>query len=944
MPLVIGASLGPYQIQAPLGAGGMGEVYRATDTRLKRDVAIKVLPDLFADDPDRIARFQREAELLAGLNHPNIAAVYGLEKTDRLTAIVLELVEGETIADRLGRSEDRPLPEDRGGPAPQDVGRDRPLGRSIPLDEALPIARQIAEALEAAHEKGVIHRDLKPANIKVTPDGKVKVLDFGLAKLTDPIGAGLQTGPSVTNSPTLSLQATLQGVILGTAAYMSPEQARGKPVDRRTDIWAFGCVLYEMLAGQQTFDVGDTVSDAVASILKSDPDWTRLPADTPRPIRSLLWRCLQKDVQKRLPHIGVARLEIEEALSAPIEQAGAATVAPERGRSPLLPWAVAVSALAVAGILLLMWAPWRHIAQAPKRLEVGLGADVSLVTDLGTAVALSPDGATLAFVARKSSNTPAQLYLRRLDELQATPLSGTKDARNPFFSPDGLWIAFSAPGKVRKISVTGGAAVPVFDTANIRGGTWSETDSIIFTDQNGGRLMRMSSAGEKPDALIPIDPNGRVRRWPQALPGGRAVLFTAHRGLTGFEEADIEVQSLSDGTPKVVQRGAYFGRYVRSGHLVYIQNGTLFATPFDLDRLEVSGPAVPALQGLVASPAIGVAQFDVSNDGTLVYVPGRNNSNSEVPIQWMDREGNATPLRITPANWSNLLFAPDGRRLALDISNAKQTEVWAYDWSRDSLSQLTFGPSAARWPIWTPDGLRIAFSSTRGDQVTHNLYWQRADGTGDAQRLTESKNNQSAWSWHPSGTFLAFHEFDIQSRDDLYVLPVEGDEASGWKPGKPIVFLKSPFAERVAMFSPDGRWLAYQSNESGKDDIYVRPFSSSGAGPGKWLISTDGGTTPTWSRARKELFYATPDQRIMVVSYSVEGDSFRADKPRLWSEGQFMPREAGGGPQRSFDLHPDGNRFALAKVSETQTDNRQDKIVFVFNFFDELRRIAPAKP
>ena len=393
------------------------------------------------------------------------------------------------------------------------------------------------------------------------------------------------------------------------------------------------------------------------------------------------------------------------------------------------------------------------------------------------------------------------------------------------------------------------------------------------------------------------------------------------------------VQALPTGTRTVVQRGGYHGRYLPSGHLVYLHDGTLFAAPFDLDRLAVTGPPVPALEGVTSNANTGGAQFAVSASGTLVYLPGQSTSTG-FPIHWMDHEGKTTPLRATPANWFNPVFAPDGRRLAVDILDGNGRDVWVYEWARDTLTRLTFDPTDDRKPVWTPDGRRIVFASTRADKSTTNLYWQRADGTGDAQRLTESKNQQFPASWHPSGKFLAFEEINPQTGYDLMILPMEGDEASGWKPGKPTVFLNSPFAEREPMFSPDGRWLAYVSNETGRNEVYVRPFPGPG---GKWQISIAGGDYPTWSRAKRELFYGAPNGQIMIASYAVEGDSFRAEKPRLWSDGRFVAR----GLNRMFDLHPDGTRFALAASAQAAGGAKQDKVVFFFNFFDELRRVAP---
>jgi serine/threonine-protein kinase len=917
-----GARLGAYEVTAQIGEGGMGQVYRARDTKLNRDVALKILPDAFAGDPDRLARFTREAQTLASLNHSNIAAIYGIEESHPSTpstssgqagsgqedvrALVMELVEGEDLSQRIARG-------------------------AIPLDDALPIARQIADALETAHEQGIIHRDLKPANIKVRTDGTVKVLDFGLAKAIEgpggSSGAGRAGGLSM--SPTLTMHATQAGIILGTAAYMSPEQAAGKPVDKRSDLWAFGVVLFEMLTGRPVF-AGETTSHVLAAVLRADPDWSALPSNTPAPIRRLLRRCLEKDRKRRLADAADARLEIDEAL-APIGDASTVRVTMQKAAwRSALPWA-STGALALA-LMLVLWAPWRKTSPPPLvRVSADLGAEASLVNSgYGPAAILSPDGTVVAFVAQ-SAGEPPHIYVRRLNQMHATPLSGTDDADSPFFSPDGQAIAFFAGGKLKKISITGGAVVTLCDAPNPRGGAWGEDGTIVFEPIStpGVSLLGVSSDGGKPVPMTSLAEGEVTQRWPQVLPGGKAVLFTGSRFSGVHDDANLVVQRLPMGARTIVLRGGNSGRYLLSGHLVYIHDGTLFAAPFDLDRLEVTGPPVPALEGVTSSATSGGAQFAGSATGTLVYLPGQ--SGVSVPIHWMNHEGKTTPLRVTPANWFNLLFAPDGRRLALQINDG-QNDVWVYEWARDTLTRLTSDPASDTKPVWTPDAGRIVFASDRSDRSTNNLYWQRADGTGEAQRLTESKNHQYPASWHPSGRFLAFEEANPQTSFDLMILPMEGDEASGWKPGKPTVFLNSRFAEREPMFSHDGRWLAYAANETGRQEVYVRPFPGPG---GKWQISTGGGVYSTWSRTKHELFYATPSGQIMVVAFTVEGDSFRAEKPRLWSERRFIGRTT----NRSFDLHPDGERFALA--AQTPGGDKQDHVTFLFNFFDELRRMAP---
>src|SRR5262245_41281263 len=624
MSLGPGTRLGSYEIVAPIGVGGMGEVYRARDTKLGRDVALKILPESFALDADRIARFQREAQFLASLNHPNIAAIHHIEESNGVSALVMELVEGETLADRIAR-----------GP--------------IPLDEALPIVGQIAEALEAAHDQGIVHRDLKPANVMIRADGTVKVLDFGLAKLNDLNASNVANAPNAFSmSPTFSIQATYAGVILGTAAYMSPEQARGKATDRRADIWAFGCVLFEMITGKRAFESGETVSDAIAAILRSDPDWTLLPADTPLYIRNLLRRCLQKDPQKRLPHIGLARLEIDEATSnaSPVSANGMARNASPWRRA--LPWSIAAAMTFALGAAVWNWQPWRTTeSPRPVRLEVGVGADTSLVTpsavipSQGSSALLSPDGTTLAFVAQTPAGGPSQLYVRLLDQLQARTLAGTEDATNPFFSPDGQWLAFFANGKLKKISITGGPAITLCDAPQPRGGSWTDADSIVFQQvgTRGADLMRISSAGGTPQPLIALAPGEATQRYPQVLPGGNAVLFTSNTSTGGgYDNADVVVQSLPNGARKVLARRAFYGRYAPSGHLLYVHGCTLCAVPFDLSRLDVVGQAVPVIEGINAYVGSGAANFEISPTGTLVYVPGTT-TNGNRPLDWMDRNG-----------------------------------------------------------------------------------------------------------------------------------------------------------------------------------------------------------------------------------------------------------------------------------------------------------------
>ncbi len=915
-----GERLAHYQIDSLIGAGGMGEVYPGLDTRLGRKVAIKILPEAFATDPDRIARFQREAMVLASFNHPNIAALYGMEHANGRHFLVMELVEGETLADRV-----------QCGP--------------IPIEETLKLALQVTEALETAHEKGVIHRDLKPANIKVTPDGKVKVLDFGLAKAMSGASASAtarshQGMDAFSNSPTLSLAATNAGIIIGTAAYMSPEQARGTEADKRADIWAFGVVLYEMLTGRRLFDEPST-SDALAAVLKSVLKLDALPGATPLALRRLLGRCLDRDRRSRLRDIGEARITIETVLEHPEAETSTDAAHPTTAAPPFwrraLPWAAASVALAIAGVT--AWTLWPRPGEPPTvlRLSSELGADAGLLLNQGPAVALSPDGKTLAFVASKDGNEKTQIYVRRLDQLQASILAGTDGARDPFFSPEGQWIAFFADNKLKKISVNGGAAVTLCNVENDRVGTWADDGTIVFAPASRGGLFRVSQTGGTPEPLTKLDSASRElsHRWPQVLPGGRAVMFTASAdpgNAAAWEDANIVVQSIPGGERKVVQRGGYSALYLPSGHLVYIHEATLFAVPFDLNRLETAGSPVPVLQGVMTGR--NGAQFAFSRAGSIVYVRCATQLVGLLPIYWMNRDGTTQPLRATPAQYSDIRFSPDGKRLAMTVLDT-QSDIWVYEWARDTMSRLTFDPAIERDPRWTPDGRRIAFVR-RGKAEA--IYWQRADGTGEPELLTESdKGFIAPMSWHPNGKFLAFDISRGGRNVDIMILPMNGDESSGWKPGTPATFLATPFNEAQSAFSPDGRWLAYQSDESGRFEVYVRPFPGPG---GKWQISSTGGRFPTWSRTGKELFYLAPDQKIMAASYASEGDSFRAEKPRLWSESARGTVDAGVFT-RTFDLHPDGQRFAVIKASESTADAKTDKVVFILNFFDELRRIAP---
>jgi Tol biopolymer transport system component/predicted Ser/Thr protein kinase len=905
MPLTSGTKLGPYEIVSPIGAGGMGEVYRARDTRLDRTVAIKVLPAHLADTPDAKQRFEREARAVSALNHPNICTLFDVGSQDSTEYLVMEYIEGETLATRLEKG-------------------------ALPLDQSLRIGIEVADALDKAHRAGIIHRDLKPGNIMLTKSG-AKLLDFGLAKATLP----LASGGTLTAMATRTTPMTQAGMIVGTFQYMSPEQVEAKELDARSDIFSFGSVLYEMLTGRAAFQ-GRSQLSVASAILEKDPEpMSTLQPMTPPALDRTVRKCLAKDSEDRWQTARDLLLELKWIAEAGSQAGVPAPVASHRKNRERTAWAIA-ALLALIAIVSTIG----YVQRAPKpaqlmRLSAELGADVALYTDFGADAVLSPDGTRLVFVAAGADKIQ-RLYVRSLDQMQATVLSGTEGVRDPFFSPDGQWIAFFAGGKLKKISVQGGAVVTLCDAPTDRGGSWGDDGSIVFAAGNREGLSKVSSAGGKPEPLTTLNQQaGEVtHRWPQVLPGSKDVIYTDHTSGGQFDDADIAVYSTVSGKVKTVLHGGSYPRYLPSGHLVYVHNSTLFAVPFDSTRLEVTGQSAPVVEGVASNPSHGGAQFSFSDSGAFVYVAG-SAVNLDVSIYWMDAAGKFTPLRETPGNYDNPAISPDGKRLAMDITNGNRTDIWVYEWERDTLTRLTFKGDANFDPVWTPDGQRIVYESTEKGKVG-NLWWIRADGGGDAQRLTEGKYAQIPWSWSPDARTFAFFQNNPGTGWDIMTMPVEGSEKTGWKPGEPKPFVNTPATEVNPAFSPDGRWIAYYSNESGPAEVYVRPFPGPG---GKWQISTGGGLMPEWSRNGKELFYRTSDSKIMVVSYTTSGDSFHADKPRLWSPGQFTTR----GTSLNYALHPDGKRFAVLKAGNGETAPPPiNKASFIFNFFDELRRKVPA--
>jgi serine/threonine protein kinase len=896
---LIGRTIGNYRVSAKLGAGGMGEVYRARDERLGREVAIKVLPDVFAGDSQRLARFEREAQLLASLNHPHIATIYGLEDAGGVRALVMELVEGPTLSDRIQQG-------------------------ALPPDEALPIARQIAEALEYAHERGIVHRDLKPANIKLTADGAVRILDFGLAKALE----GDPAQADISSSPTLTAAATRAGIILGTAAYMSPEQAKGKSVDRRADIWSFGVVLFEMLSGK-TLYAGETAPETMAHVITKDPDWSLLPASTPPRIRALLERCLEKDPRQRLRDIGEARIEIERVLSGAAGSRSTGLQPAPSALSPLrsplrtvLPWALCALLAAVSAFALWDRVKGRAVSSASvKRFVITLPPNTQMEYGPLPVVAISPDGERLALEASIGSGW--RLYLRSLDSTEPAQVPGTEDSNSPFFSPDGQWLGFYGPGKLRKVSVQGGAPITLCDSTEIRGATWGPHDSIVFSRIGPSTLYRVPAGGGTPVPLTKLASGERTHKWPSFLPDGKALLFTIEDNTTASAaNARIAVLRLDTGKWHTVLEGGTFPRYVPSGHILFARGAVLMGVPFDLAKLEVTGNPVPLIEGLSISPVTGAANFDVSREGTLVHVIGLPGLGHSEPV-WVDRRGAAKPLGLPARSYVQPSLSHDGRYLALHIVE-ESNDVWTHDTSRGTLTRFSFQPGEDEAPLWSPDGKRLAYSASVGAEPRH-IYLKNADGSGADELVASPGGHVHLSSFSPDGKFLLYTNYEAGSSGDIWLLPLEGER-------KPRPFLQTPFDERDAQFSPDGRWVAYTSNESGPDEVYVQGFPEA---RGKWQISTGGGYGPRWSPRGQELFYRIGN-KVMTIRYSSE-TAFSPATPQVLFEGEYgsHPRREG-----NYAVSPDGQRFLMLKNRDV--DGTQSRIQVTLNWFEELKRRVPA--
>ena len=897
MRLQPGSTLGSYEILSSLGAGGMGEVYRARDTRLGRDVAIKLILAEVSSDGDRLARFEREARVLAALNHPNIATLYGFETDGDTSFLVMELVGGETLAERIAR-----------GP--------------LPVDEALPLFLQIATALEAAHEQGIVHRDLKPANVKIdetrsAADG-VKILDFGLAKAVaqDDDQAGKA---SVSMSPTLTLGATRRGEILGTAAYMAPEQARGRPIDRRADVWAFGVCLFEALSGGRAF-AGDDPTATLASVLTEEPSWERLPADTPPGARRLLRRCLQKDPANRLRDIGDAGLELAEALDATDDE-------PQGGNSQeaaarRTPFSVTVG-LAVIAAIVAGWTAWTLKPEPPRsvlRSVVSAAPSLRARTAFPWAdIAITPSGNELIY------RVEGGLYIRPVDQLAGRIHTEGLFEGAPFVSPDGEWIGYNAStgGTLKKVPIRGGAVVtlcPLPRPGFLMRASWGDDGFIVLDAVGESGLLRVSAAGGEPEILTTVnaaqDETGHA--WPQVLPGSEAVLFTIVRD----EGSEIAVLDTETGEIPTLLRGGSDARYAASGHLVFGAAGTLQAVPFDLGALRVTGDPVPVLEG-VLTKSDGGADFAISDGGRLVYVAGEVREGALNRLLWVDRDGVEEPIPAPVRAYTHPRLSPDGNKLAVGIRD-QENDIWIWDFSDQTLLRLTFSPQDDGYPLWAPDGGTILFGS---DRESGGVFTKAASGAGAAQQRTDGAGLAIPNAISPDGSQLIYQLLAEDGTPQLYLLPLDVESQSTRLLGTETE------ATGNGEISPNGQWIAYAS--PAPFEVYVRPFPN--VADGIWQVSTSGGRMPLWSRDGTELFFVN-DGALWAVPVETESE-FRSGAPaQVTSRGFYF-----GSFERTYDVSPDGRRFVVIEVGDTVDETEGHDVVMVENWFEELKRLVPTR-
>jgi len=888
MAILNGKRLGPYEILSAIGAGGMGEVYRARDTRLERIVAVKILPDHLSDRAELRDRFEREARTIASLNHPHICTLYDIGHQDGIDYLVLEYLEGETLAERLKK-----------GP--------------LPLDQVLQYAMEISDGLDKAHRKGITHRDLKPGNIMLTKSG-TKLLDFGLAKLRGP-----QTSvANLSALPTEGSNLTAQGSIVGTLQYMAPEQLEGKEADARTDIFAFGTITYEMATGKKAFE-GKSQASLIAKILETDPPpMSSLQPMTPPALDRAVKTCLAKEPDNRWQTASDLCRELKWMAeeSTPKSAPSAVALASSRisRRWVLVSAAACVFAAAIAALVVWALRPApAPVARPVTRTVITLPPGDRLVGPDQPALALSPDGKQLAYATIRGATQ--QLYLRAMDSLEAKPIPGTEGASSPFFSPDGQWLGFFANGKLKKVSVSGGAVLTLSDARGTSAGSWGNGGSIIFQSLISAPLQRISDAGGTAQPLAPLEKGEDANTWPEFLPGSQAVLFN---GGT-LESPKVAVQSIATGDRRDLTPTGAFPRYAASGHLIYEQAGTLMAVPFDPQRLEIKGAAVPVIEGVARSTVTDAAQYSISATGSLAYVSGGSEANQRRMV-WVSRNGMEQPLPASPHTYQYTRLSPDGRRVAVELDN----QIWLYDLATDRLTPFTFEGSINQNPTWTPDGKRIAFYSNKEGEAA-NLFWQLADGSGGLERLTTSDYTHVPKSFSPDGQLLAFHENNPKTAKDIWVLRLSDRKAEP--------FLRTPFIEGAPTFSPDGHWLAYVSNESGRPEVYVQPYPGPG---GKWQISTEGGTEPAWNRNGRELFYRSGD-KMMALDVTTQ-PTFSAGKSKMLFERRYFTSDfplVG----TAYDVSADGQRFLMVKDAEQASAVTQINVVL--NWFEELKQKVP---
>lgn len=921
MGLSQGTKLGPYEVQDPLGAGGMGEVYRARDTRLERTVAIKVLPAHLSSDPDLRLRFDREAKAISSLNHSHICTLHDVGSQDGVDFLVMEYLEGETLADRLKK-----------GP--------------LPIAQAVKIAIEIADGLDKAHRLGLIHRDIKPGNVMLTKAG-VKLMDFGLAKLglasqSSGATAGARANPSSPSPfPKSVFEATMThsspaapltsaGSIVGTVQYMSPEQIEGKELDGRSDVFSLGLVMYEMVTGQRAF-TGKSQASVIASILALEaPKVSVANPKVPPALESVIHSCLEKDPEERVQTAHDIKLQLQMIANLP--EAGAVAGPKVSSTKPwLLAAGLGLAAVVCAGALFFLH-PWRTPTTGVIRVNGDYGGNGSLYTAYGPSALLSPDGRSVVFVA-DDDNHVRQLWIRRLDEFEPKLLAGTEGARNPFFSPDGQWIGFFAASKVKKIEVNGGAVVTLADVQDDRGGAWGENGIILFAPNTRTYLRQVSAAGGAVGDFSKLTDKEVTNRWPEFLPGGKVVIYTASDDGNNYENSDIVAQVIASGVRKVVYHGGYAPHFMSGGYLTFTHEDTLFAVKFDPVKLKIDGQPVPVIEHIGGNSSNGGSPISISKNGDVTYAKG--GIPDQVLLNWLGADGKLTPINKEPRSYWGLSFSPAGNKLSMDVEEQGSQDVFIQDLQRNVSTRFTFGSGTKLNPAWTPDGRYITYTGEAPGKG-FAIFINRADGGAEPQGLVYSKSRLGMMAWHPSGKILLYTQSNGKGEIGLFYVTVEGNERDGWKVSEPKVYANDQTFQIFPVFSPDGRWVAYTGTQAGALQVFVQPFPGSG---GRWQVSSEPNSSfPQWPAKGDQLFFASPDKQIMSVRYSVTGNSFQMESPKLWAD----KRLADLGPMNiDYGMSPDGKRAAV--LIDRFGDQKSTKVNYVFNFVEEVKKKLSGK-